>query len=663
MRRESALFAITFLFAFHCLGFAQDPFEIALQQVGLTRETMKFDYKEMSNFGGDEFSLPLFHTLHSEPFKIPDYLDYLRKVIKEKPESLHHLVVFSNLRLGCGVRRGVYDFNNPVPEFYKRGATENPLFDAVVSLHENAEVELSEQERSELKSRAEKVPPTVGLQAAVIIRALTDSLAWRDLALYEAMGSFDMEDMYRQVTRMVTSEEEHFSGEIYRLIKAVDYKYLYSGAEDLALAVDAACDSLAAFNENVTFSFEYDTPLGVISLNGVQTNHYAEDRNYLLIIDTGGDDTYRGGAATLCFSHPYSVLIDLDGKDKYICGSDQKPSFGGGVFGYAYLVDLRGDDDYSGINLSQGSGLFGVGILLDKSGDDTYSAYTSSQGSGAFGIGLLSDLSGDDSYYCFTTSQGYGFTKGLGLLIEMRGDDNYVAEDTKIDFPSSQTKEHNSSLAQGVGFGRRADISDGHSLGGGIGILLDNEGKDSYSAGLFAQGCAYWYAIGLLADEAGDDEYRGIWYVQGSGAHFGLGILNDVRGNDHYIATMNMAQGAGHDFTLGYLLEEEGNDVYDCPNLSLGGGNANGIGIFWDKRGDDTYNPSGQITLGRANIGSSGYLRDHLLCLGLFLDTGGNDTYSKPFAGNNTIWTQPGLSPDAPLEAEKGVGLDGEYAK
>ncbi|MFQ5869391.1 MAG: hypothetical protein ACE5JC_05770 [Candidatus Zixiibacteriota bacterium] len=139
--------------------------------------------------------------------------------------------------------------------------------------------------------------------------------------------------------------------------------------------------------------------------------------------------------------------------------------------------------------------------------------------------------------------------------------------------------------------------------------------------------------------------------------------MNDVKGNDHYIATMNMAQGAGHDFTLGFLLEEDGNDIYDCPNLSLGGGNANGIGIFWDKRGDDTYNPTGQITLGRANIGTRGYLRDHLLCLGLFLDTGGNDTYAKPFAKNNSIWTQPGLKPDAPLEAEKGVGLDGEYSK
>jgi hypothetical protein len=663
MCKNAIFLMVACLFIFRCLSFAQDPFELALKEVGLTKESMRFDYKDMSNFGGDEFSLPLFYTLHSEPFKIPNYLDYLKKVIKKKPGSLHHLIVFSNLRLACGVRRGVYDFNNPVPEFYRRCRTENPLFDAIVYLYESADTEMSGEEKSRLKSRVEKIPDAVSLQAAMLIRAVGDSLAWRDLAFYETMGLFDMEDMYQQITKMLSSDEDFFSPGIYRLIESVDYRYLYSGAEDLALAVDAASDSLSTFTEKVSFSFEFDTPLGVISLNGAQKNHYAGDKNYFLIIDTGGDDTYLGGAATLSFSHPYSVLIDLAGNDKYVSTSEGKPSFGGGVCGYAYLVDLEGDDDYSGVNLAQGSGLFGVGILLDKSGNDNYTAYTSSQGSGAFGIGVLSDLWGDDSYYAFTTSQGYGFTKGLGLLVELDGDDNYVAEDKKIDFPASQTKEHNSSLSQGVGFGRRADISDGHSLGGGVGILLDNAGNDNYSAGLFAQGCAYWYAIGLLADEAGDDLYQGIWYVQGSGAHFGLGILNDVKGNDHYIATMNMAQGAGHDFTLGFLLEEDGNDIYDCPNLSLGGGNANGIGIFWDKRGDDTYNPTGQITLGRANIGTRGYLRDHLLCLGLFLDAGGNDTYAKPFAKNNSIWTQPGLKPDSPLEAEKGVGLDGEYSK
>jgi hypothetical protein len=45
-------------------------------------------------------------------------------------------------------------------------------------------------------------------------------------------------------------------------------------------------------------------------------------------------------------------------------------------------------------------------------------------------------------------------------------------------------------------------------------MLVDMEGDDQYSAGLFAQGCAFWYALGILWDENGNDTYNGVWYVQ-----------------------------------------------------------------------------------------------------------------------------------------------------
>ncbi len=51
-------------------------------------------------------------------------------------------------------------------------------------------------------------------------------------------------------------------------------------------------------------------------------------------------------------------------------------------------------------------------------------------------------------------------------------------------------------------------------------------------------------------------------------------------------------------------------------------------------------------------------MRDKMLCLGLFLDTGGKDKYSKSFAGNGKTWTQPGFNEQEPIPTEKGVGLD-----
>jgi len=438
-----------------------------------------------------------------------------------------------------------------------------------------------------------------------------------------------------------------------------DLRYLFSGAEDLSLAMDCASTALSQGSGDASFAFLWDTPLGRIALNDACDNIYTagKDREpYLLILDTGGNDRYEGGAAAESWRYPVSLILDLAGNDHYIATEPGQPAFGAGVCGYGFLMDLSGDDRYDSVNLSQGSGFFGVGGLLDRSGQDTYTAYTASQGSARFGIGILSDLEGNDRYNVFQSGQGFGGTQGFGLLVDRRGNDIYTANDTRIDFPSPQTKEHNASLCQGMGYGLRADITDGHSLAGGIGMLVDAGGNDRYSAGVFAQGAGYWYGLGILADGSGSDTYSGIWYVQASAAHFAVGILEDGGGDDAYKATLNMAIGAGHDFSVGFLLEEGGHDRYDAPGLSLGGANANGIGLFWDRAGDDIYHVAAGTTLGQANPSEKGTLREKMLCLGVFLDTGGNDAYSKPYARNDSLWVQPG-SETAPV---KGVGLDCE---
>jgi hypothetical protein len=122
---------------------------------------------------------------------------------------------------------------------------------------------------------------------------------------------------------------------------------------------------------------------------------------------------------------------------------------------------------------------------------------------------------------------------------------------------------------------------------------------------------------------------------------------------------MNMAQGAGHDFGLGFLLDRAGDDRYQAPSLSLGAGNANGIGIFWDVSGDDTYQSPGGTSMGAANYEPAG-LRGSMLCLGIFLDTGGKDTYppTVPGAGNGKCWTHPPPKEAPPGTPVYGVGLD-----
>ncbi|MGD9401302.1 MAG: hypothetical protein PVF95_03420 [bacterium] len=640
-----------------------DPFDMALEEIGLTKETLTFDYGDMSNYGGDRYFLPLFYTLHSSPFKVEHYSKVFRDGMLENCESLAWLVAFGSSRINEGIRRGL--IADPLDSVRPLADREDPLYSAIRDLQEFLGAPIPDHRGARLAAAAAEVPAELQSLAAVVILAAVDSLDYHELAFERAAHEFDLVDIYGRVKALATDEDVVDRG-MERFIDLVDFKYLYTPSQDIAMAVDFVADSLANLEFPEDFGFEWPTALGKIVLSGAGNDEYEAD-DYFLIIDVGGDDLYRGGAVNRSPANWVSILIDASGDDVYESDSGGEPAFGAGILGYAYLVDLAGSDKYGGGSLTQGVGLFGVGALLDRSGDDTYDAYIGAQGAGIFGIGVLSDMAGGDKYHCYQMGQGYGFTKGIGMLVDKSGDDHYVAEDEDIVFPSPQTEEHNANLAQGVGFGKRADFVDGHSWAGGHGFLIDGAGDDIYDAGLFAQGCAYWYAIGLLSDMAGNDEYNGIWYVQGSGAHFGLGILLESGGDDVYNAEMNMAQGAGHDFTLGLLIDEAGDDVYNAPNLSLGGGNANGIGMFWDKTGDDVYNCAARLTLGRANGAGRGGLRDHINTIGFFLDTGGNDIYPLAYPDsvevfkNDHLWTRPGLSPDDPLPTELGVGYDREW--
>jgi hypothetical protein len=638
-----------------------DPFETALAEVGLTKAELTFDYGDMSNYGGDKFVLPLFYTLHSSPFKLETYAKSFRDNLLGQCRRAAALTSSCSRRLNEGIRRGL--IANPLEPIKPFLESEHPLYDAITAFEAFYAIPMDKNKRESLMESAEEIPLELRKMAAMVIYASIDSLRYHQQAFKEAKEKFDLDKMYDLMTDYMRDEVEN-EFDIEPFIEAVDFKYLYTPAQDVAMALDFAADSLSKLSFDQKFRFEWDTYMGKIVINDNRDHEYEEER-YFLIIDTGGNDKYKNAAANMNIRNYISILIDLSGDDIYESDKESFPSFGAGLFGYGYLVDLAGNDSYKGKNLSQGMGVFGVGILMDIQGNDSYDAYLGAQGSGFCGQGILADLAGDDRYHMFQLGQGFGYTKGIGLLLDSAGNDIYIANDSIIDFPASQSKEHNASLCQGVGFGKRADYVDGHSWAGGIGMLFDGQGQDSYSAGLFAQGCAYWYAIGILSDVEGNDNYNGIWYVQGSGAHFGLGLLLESGGNDIYNASMNMAQGAGHDFTLGMLIDENGDDIYHAPNLSLGGGNANGIGIFWDKHGADVYDVSAATTLGRSNVASRGGLRDYILCLGLFLDTGGIDTYPADekygFAKNNSRWRQYGTNTDQPLEVEKGVGYDCEY--
>ena len=357
-----------------------------------------------------------------------------------------------------------------------------------------------------------------------------------------------------------------------------------------------------------------ESPYGRIAIGGPGDDLY--EGEYLFIFDVGGNDTYLArrpaGKADLV-NHPVRCLIDLAGDDVYL-GGDY--CHGSSLFGIDLLYDMSGDDTYAAGDFSLGSAMFGVAILEDRGGNDTYRGGVFTQGAAAFGIAMCIDSDGNDVWRAAANGQGFGFTRGFGALIEMRGNDHFITSSPYQDF--LRYEQHFISFTQGAGLGYRPYAS------GGIGMLSDFHGNDTYVSDIYGQGTAYWYALGLLVDGRGDDRYVAYQYAQGAGVHLAHGVLLDVTGNDNYLSH-GVSQGCGHDIAFGGLIDLDGDDDYSAESLSQGGGNANAVSLLLDSRGNDAYSAR---TLNNMQ-GFSDFRREYGM-VGLFVDGAGRDLYTKP---------------------------------
>jgi len=675
------------------MRYAPDPFGDALAQVGLDTSALGIDRADRGFYGGDKYRLHYFDVLSDDPLKAPVYIPMLRDRLTGKEQTASSLQAECANFIGRNIRVTLVE--EPLAVYLPKCETNTALYDALVfanaRLLEPSTLDYVYAPTEFIQEECSSVPPGMQYAAAVLIYGSFLAQEYRNAAFDDYYGEgveflFDHAVRYAAEDLATTDagwneQKDHgdsaSEGEsVDEITPAIDFNtrnvedaldqvhwgYLYAGAAHLAHAVDLAVARLKSSNlPYMLKERSFDTPIGTVVFGSSRYDRY-DNGNVFIRIDPAGNDIYQGGGATKDFNNWVSVQIDVAGNDRYIPDDFALPAQGAGVMGYGFQIDFAGDDSYKASALAQGTGLFGCGILLDYAGNDRYEVIASGQASGWFGTGVLADFGGDDTYDCYEFSQGFGYTLGGGLLLDTMGADVYTANDTDIRYPSAQSAEHNGSLAQGFGFGKRADYVDGYSMAGGVGALIDGAGSDKYTCGVFGQGCAYWYGVGILADKSGDDSYFGQWYVQGSGAHFAVGVLNDGGGNDIYTAPMQMAQGAGHDFSVGFLYEEDGNDVYNAKRLCNGGGNANGVGIFWDEHGDDTYNCDGGACLGMPSAAKTGGLRDVIYTIGLFVDTGGRDSYNVafPFAGDNRSWRWSGDSPDIATPFNIGCGLDTE---
>ncbi len=258
-------------------------------------------------------------------------------------------------------------------------------------------------------------------------------------------------------------------------------------------------------------------------------------------------------------------------------------------------------------------------LMVDLGGNDVYREPVGATSSLSLPVSVAVDLSGDDRYEAadeMTPTEGSGIF-GTGVLIDLEGKDSYSA----------------GRCSQGFGFF-------------GTGLLADFGGDDTYRIGCEGQGAGFW-GVGLLVDRAGNDVYRMDGDGQGFGGIGGVGTLIDYAGNDTYYAepdsrkvprpdyTHSMkyinasdGQGAGmgrrgdltdgHSWAggMGTLIDLQGDDDYYSGNWSAGAGYWYGMGFLYDKSGNDHYRAT------TFSLASGAHF-----CIAAILDDGGNDVY------------------------------------
>ena len=359
------------------------------------------------------------------------------------------------------------------------------------------------------------------------------------------------------------------------------------------------------------------------------------------VFDLGGDDTYFADGIVV----GNRKVVDLAGDDVYTGTKKQGPA--AGLFGTWIIDDRAGNDKYGevGGTFSTGAGCFGVGMIIDRSGDDSYRGTQWSIGSGVYGAGIVMDLgNGDDEYLGEFLSIGVGGPRGFGFVFDEDGNDFYKSEGPK---PSIyETADVYCAFSQGMGFGYRKYAA------GGIGILCDVAGDDSYQAGEFSQGGAYYHGLGILRDFSGDDDYHGNRYAQGFGVHQAFGVLIDDAGDDTYWAMTAADQGSAWDIAAGCLLDKSGDDSYTANSMTQGSAAMQGIAYLLDLDGVDSYNGTSPA---QGESGSNTYHWEPLHAFSfsaLFDFGGGDDMYSLERKNNSTEITQSNPKPEG-----SGIGL------
>ncbi|MBR2327425.1 MAG: hypothetical protein IKA51_02270 [Clostridia bacterium] len=296
-----------------------------------------------------------------------------------------------------------------------------------------------------------------------------------------------------------------------------------------------------------------------------------------ILFDANGDDKYRSEVSSQsCGYFGISALADMAGNDSYYAYGYAQASAGNRAM--SFLVDKKGNDKYfvetyvqpgysdmyygqfqarvNG-NWSQGCGMGnrsvstngnglagGIAGLIDLGGDDRYTGCLWVQGTGYWsGYGFLSDIGGNDIYNSRYYSHASVAHYGAAALIDIGGDDKHLV----------QYKEE--SIGEGASLAFVWDR--------GVALLADDGGNDKYDS--------MYYSIASSWSEYDD---RGEALQDMSYAFF-----IETEGNDEYPTMASQSFGWGRG---GFFFDLKGEDKYRDKSYYDGLTRTDTAGVFID---------------------------------------------------------------------------------
>jgi hypothetical protein len=592
---------------------------------------------------------PLLRGLLLDPWQAAYRIGMLERRYASRHDSVHRQYQTTATLSGADIARGY--IGNPLARIDAfLLAQPDPLVGAVQLLR-GVGIEISETAQAPTLA---ELPNPFRFEFSRLLSTIAQAEDFRRRAFRDLPPDLTADLIRRQLSGSAGATDLD-----YRLhVDTIEPEALHAGMLDLVAATEDFAHFLGQGGDLPAVDWHLKTSAGFIVLRGAPDSEVYVGDPPLLLVDLRGNDRYEfaDGDST----RTISIVYDHEGDDEF------SGAVARSALGYAIHWDARGNDVYDGNDFTQSSATFGAALLFDGEGNDEYRARFATQGYAVAGAALLLDHAGNDSYQALSYAQASAGPRAAATLRDAAGNDNYALTATPLIRPSAQLADRNVSAGQGVGWGIRADLIDGRSLAGGVGLLLDGDGNDTYRGQVICQGSGFLEGVGALVDHAGSDDYEGAWYAQASGAHRAIGILIDRgNGNDRHHATHYSSVGTAHDASLALLVNDGGNDTYHVRNLGLGGTNDGGFSILQDAGGNDHYTIHDRAGhgLGSARITHYGTTREESLGTGIFFDLGGEDRYDlrRPGAGNNTMWLGPAEHPDLLLPSERGAAWDGTW--